>query len=83
LLGGLVNLLRLCYLLQQILHDDPVIVSHIRRRDLEVVDGGYDVELELPVRGGLEDSRVDLDLFNAWPVQLFERGDNASLFPCT
>lgn len=46
-----------------------------------MVDGCYDVELEFPVGGGLEDSRVDLDLFDTGPVELFERGNNASLLP--
>jgi hypothetical protein len=46
-----------------------------------VVDGCYDVELEFPVGGGLEDSRVNLYLFDTGPVELFERGNNASLLP--
>ena len=46
-----------------------------------MVDGCYDVELEFPVGGGLEDSRVNLDFFNARSIELLERGDNASFLP--
>lgn len=45
-----------------------------------MVYGGYDVEFELAVRGGLEDARVDLDLFDTGAVELFEGSDNAGLF---
>jgi hypothetical protein len=44
-----------------------------------VVDGGDNVEFELAVRRGLEDARVDFDLFDARAVELFERGDDAGL----
>jgi hypothetical protein len=44
LLGTLINLLRLRYLLQQILHHDSIVVPNVRRSDLEMVDRGYDVE---------------------------------------
>jgi hypothetical protein len=44
LLGTLINLLRLRYLLQQILHHDSIVVPYVRRRDLEMVDRGDDVE---------------------------------------
>ena len=46
-----------------------------------MVDGCHDVELEFAVGGGLEDSRVNLDLFDAGAVELFQRRDNASLLP--
>jgi hypothetical protein len=50
------------------LNHDAVVVSDVGRGDLEVVDGGDDVEFELAVAGRLEDSRVDLDLFNTRAV---------------
>ncbi len=44
LLGALINLLRLRYLLEQILHDNTVVVPDVRRCNLEMVDRGYDVK---------------------------------------
>jgi hypothetical protein len=81
LLGALVYLLRLRNLLRQILYDDSVIGPNIRGRDLQVINRCYDVELEFPVGGGLEDSRIDLDLFDAGTIELFESSDNAGLLP--
>jgi hypothetical protein len=52
----LVNLLRLSDFLQQVLHHETIRGADIRRRDLEVIDGCDDVELELSVRGCLEDT---------------------------
>lgn len=75
-----IQLLSLRHFLQQVLHDNAVVVPDVRGRDLEVVDGGYDVELELSVAGGLEDARVDLYLLDAGAVEFLERGDNAGFF---
>jgi hypothetical protein len=83
LLRRQIHLLRLRDFLEQVLYDDAVVVAHIGRCDLEVVDGGDNVELELAVRRGLEDARVDFDLFDAWAVELFERGDDAGLLAGT
>jgi hypothetical protein len=44
LLRALINLLRLRYLLQQILNNNTIVVPNIGRGDLEMVDRGYDVE---------------------------------------
>ena len=44
LLRALIDLLCLRNLLQQILHHDTIVVPNIGRRDLEMVDRGYDVE---------------------------------------
>lgn len=77
LLGRQVHLLRLRDLLQQVLHDDAVVVAHVARRDLQVVVAGDDVELELAVGGRLEDAAVDLDLLHAGPVEFLERGHDA------
>ena len=79
LAGGLVDLLGLGDLLEQVLHDDAVVVADVRGRDLQVVDGGDDVELELPAAAGLEDAGVDLDLLDARPVQLLQRRHDAGL----
>jgi hypothetical protein len=48
-----------------------------------VINGGYDVELELAIRRSLEDARIDLDLFDAGPIELFESRDDAGLLACT
>lgn len=45
-----------------------------------MIDRCDDVEFELAVRGGLEDARVDLDLFDAGAVQFAQGGDDAGLF---
>jgi hypothetical protein len=44
-----------------------------------VVYRGDDIELKLAVRGGLEDTRVDLDLFDSRTVELFEGRDDSRL----
>ena len=59
------------------MHDDAVVIAHVRGRDLEVVDRGHDVEFEFFVRGRLEDARVDFDFFHTWAVQFFEGGNDA------
>ena len=76
----LVHLLRLRDFLQQVLDDYTVEVAHVGRGDFEVVDGGYDVEFQLAVRGRLEDPGVDFDLFDAGAVQGAEGGDDAGFF---
>jgi len=76
LLSRLVDLLGLGDLLQEVLDHDPVVVADIGRRDLEVVNGRDNVELELAVVAGLEDARVDLYFFNTGPEELFERSDD-------
>ncbi len=65
---GLIHLLCLGHFFQQFLNYDAVVVSNVGRGDLEVVDGGDNVEFELAVAGCLEDSRVNLDLFNTGAV---------------
>ena len=75
-----VDLLRLGDLLEQVLDDDTVEVPDVSRCDFQVVDRGDDVELELAVRGGREDARVDLDLLHAGAVELAECRDYAGLF---
>lgn len=82
LLGRLINLLCLGHLLQQVLNDDSVVVSDIRGCNLEVVNGRDDVELELPVAGGLEDAGIDFDLLNSWPIQFLQCRNDSSLLPC-
>ena len=75
----LIHLLRLRDLLEQILHDDAIAGADVARRDLEVVDGGDDVEFELAVRRRLEDAGVDFDLLDAGAVEGAEGGDDAGL----
>jgi hypothetical protein len=77
LLGVQVDLLGLRDFLEEILHHDTVVVSDIRRCDLEVVYRGDNVELELAVRRGLEDASVDLDLLDTWAIELFQGCDDA------
>jgi len=48
-----------------------------------MVDRGYNVELELAIAAGLEDARVDLDLFYSRTVKLAECGDDTCFLPCT
>lgn len=48
-----------------------------------MVYGCYDVELELAVRGRLEDARIDLDLLDTGTIEFFKGCDNASLFAST
>jgi hypothetical protein len=45
-----------------------------------VVNGCHDVELELAIAAGLEDSSIDFDLFDTWTEELLQRGDNPGLF---
>lgn len=45
-----------------------------------MIHGGYNVEFELAVARGLEHSRVDFDLFNAWAVEFAKGGDYAGFF---
>jgi hypothetical protein len=42
-----------------------------------VVHGSDNIEFELAVGAGLEDSRVDFDFLDAGPVELLEGCDNA------
>lgn len=77
---GNVDLLGLRNFLEQRLDDDAVVVADVGRGDFEVVHGGDDVEFDFAVGGGLEDARVDLDLFNAGTVELLEGGDDTGLF---
>jgi len=42
-----------------------------------VVDGGDNVEFELAIAAGLEDTGIDLDLFDTRTVELAEGGDDA------
>ena len=83
LLGIHVDLLRLRDLLEQILHDDTVIIPNIRGCDLKMVNGGNDVELEFAVGCGLEDARIDLDFLDTGAVELFEGCDDTCLLSGT
>ena len=83
LLCAQVDLLCLRDLFQQILHNYSVVIADIRRRDLEVVDRGDNVEFEFAVARGLEDACVDLYLFNTGAVELLERGDDAGFLAGT
>lgn len=78
---GEIDLLRLGDFLQQRLDHDAVVVADVARGDLEVIDGGDDVEFNFAVGGGLEDSGVDFDFLDAGPVEFFEGGDDAGFFP--
>lgn len=73
-----VHLLRLRNLLEQVLYHDAVAIAHVAGRDLEVVDGRDDGELGLAVADRVG-AAVDLDLFDAGPVELLERCDDAGL----
>ena len=77
-----VDLLGLGDFFEEFLHDDSVVAADVGRGDFEVVDGGDDVEFELAVAGGLEDSGVDLDLFDAGAVEGAQGGEDAGLFAC-
>lgn len=77
---GNVDLLGLRNFLEQRLDNDAVVVADVGRGDFEVVDGGDDVEFDFAVGGGLEDARVDFDLFDAGAVELLEGGDDTGLF---
>lgn len=68
LLRGQIHLLCLCNFFQQFLDHDAVVVSNVGGSNLKVVNGGDNVEFELAVAGGLEDSRIDLDLFDTGAV---------------
>lgn len=57
-----VDLLRLRNLLENVLNDDAVVHADIGRRELNVVVGLHDVDIELAVRGGHEDALVDAEL---------------------
>jgi hypothetical protein len=79
LLGGQIDLLRLSNFLQKLLHDNTIIVPHIRRCDFEMVHRGDDVEFEFAVCARLEDAGVDFDLFDTWSVEFFKGCDYPSL----
>ena len=78
-----IHLLCLGHLLQQFLYHDTVVIPDIRWGNLKVINRRDNVELEFPVTRRLEDSGVDLDLFNSGAVQFLECRDNSSLFACT
>lgn len=71
LLGGLIDLLCLSDFLEQVLNDDAIVIANIRWCDFEMVDRGYNIEFEFAVAAGLEDARINLDLFYARAVKLF------------
>jgi hypothetical protein len=48
-----------------------------------VVYGCYNVEFEFAIGSGLENARVDLDLFDTRAIEFFEGCDDASLFAGT
>lgn len=77
LLSTLIDLLCLCDFFKEILHHNTVIVPNIRRRDLEMVYGGHNVEFEFAITAGLKHSRVNLDLLDTRSVELLECCNNA------
>lgn len=83
LAGSGVDLLCLCHLLEQLLHHHAIVVAHIGRRDLEVIDRSDDVELELAVGRGLEDAGVDFDLVGAGAVEFAKKGDDTRFLACS
>lgn len=83
LLRGLIHLLCLGDLLQQFLDHDSVVVTDIRGRNFEVVDGGDDVEFKLAVACRLEHSRVDLDLLDSRSVQFFQCRNDTCFLACS
>jgi len=83
LLRALINLLRLSYLLQQVLYNHTIVVPDIRRRNFKMVNRCYDIEFEFAVRGRLEDAGVDFDLFDTGAVEFFEGGDDAGFLAST
>lgn len=44
-----------------------------------MVDGGYDVELELSIGCRLENPRINLYLLYTWPVEFFEGRNDTGL----
>ena len=70
LFGRLVDLLGLCHFLEKVLNDYSVKIADVRRCYFKVIYGSNDIELELAVRGRLENTRVNLDLFYTWPIEL-------------
>ena len=80
LLGRRIDLLRLCNLLEEVLDDYAVIVAYVRGGDLEMVEGGNNVELQLPVAACLEDTGIDLDFFYSGAEELLQRRNDSSLF---
>lgn len=47
-----------------------------------MIDGSDNVEFEFTVRGGLEDTCINLDLFDTRAVEFFESCNNARLLAC-
>ena len=47
-----------------------------------MVEGSDNVEFKFAVRGGLEDARIDFNLFDTGAVEFFERRNNARLLAC-
>lgn len=66
--GRLIDLLCLGHLFEQVLYDNSVIVAHIGRCYLEVIDRSDDVEFELAAAARLEDAGVDLDFLDTGTV---------------
>lgn len=48
-----------------------------------MIYGGDNVEFELAVRCGLEDTRIDLDLFDTRAIEFFEGCDDARFLACS
>lgn len=82
LTGRLINLLGLRDLLQKVLDDHSIIIPHIRRRNFKMIYGSNDIEFEFAVGCCLENSGIDLDFFDTWPIELLKRCDNSSLLTC-
>lgn len=78
-----IYLLGLCNFLEQLLYDISIVVSNVRWRYLQMVDRGDNVEFELAIGRGLEDSCVDFDLFDAGTVKFAEGCNDTSLLACS
>lgn len=48
-----------------------------------MVYGSDNVEFELAVRGSLEDTCIDFDLFNTGAIEFFEGCDDTRLLTCS
>ena len=79
LFGVEVDLLGLRDFFQEFLDHDSVIVADVGRGDLEVIDGGDDVEFEFTVTRRLKDPSINFDLFYPWSVEGSEGCEDTGL----
>lgn len=76
-----VHLLRLRHLFEKLLDHHPVVVAHIARRDLEVVDRRDDVEFEFAIRRRRKHACINFDLFRPTAIERAQRRKDTRLFP--